>query len=77
MYQPILAGKFHLRRFCIESDRKKRAVLMSMVLEQFGNYINPKQNIVFQNHLFSNYNSFKFMSPIVAVAAAAAAATIG
>ena len=36
MYQPHLARKFKLRRFRMEIDRKNGAVLVSMVLEQFG-----------------------------------------
>ena len=47
MYQPTLSRKFKLRRFRMEIDRKNGAVLMSMVLEQIGNYTisKNKQNI--------------------------------
>ena len=36
MYQLHLSRKFKLRRFRMEIDRKNGAVLVSMVLEQFG-----------------------------------------
>ena len=40
MYQRHLARKFKLRRFSMEIDQKNGAILMSMVLEQFGKLIN-------------------------------------
>ena len=41
MYQPILARKFNFRLFRMEIHRKNGAVLMSMVLEQFGKSHQP------------------------------------
>ena len=54
MYQPILLRKFNLKRFRVEIDRKKRAVLMSMVLEQYEKNQFQKITIFFQNHFSSN-----------------------
>ena len=43
MCQRHLARKFKLRPFSMENDRKNGAILMSMVLEQFGKLINFKK----------------------------------
>ena len=43
MYQRHLARKFKLIRFRMEIDQKNGAILMSMVLEQFGKLINFKK----------------------------------
>ena len=43
MYQRHLARKLKLRRFRMEIDQKNGAILMSMVLEQFGKLINFKK----------------------------------
>ena len=60
MYQPHLARKFKLRRFRMEIDRKNCAVLMSMVLEQIGNYIITKKRH-FQKSFFSKKFSCEFI----------------
>ena len=52
MYQPHLSRKFKLRRFRMEIDRKNGAVLVSMVLEQIGNYIISKNSIIFPKSFF-------------------------
>ena len=52
MNQPILARKFNLRRFRIEIDRKNGAVLMSMVLEQFGKLYNFNKIVSFLKIFF-------------------------
>ena len=74
MYQPILPRKFKLRRFRMEVVRKKRAILMSMVWENFWKLQISKNNHI-SKILFLRF-SFKCISPIVAAAAAAAAIMI-
>ena len=57
MYQPTLSRKFKLRRFRMEIDRKNGAVLMSMVLEQIGNYIIFKNRHNIQEKTGIDHNS--------------------
>ena len=52
MYQRHLAKQFKLTRFRMEIDQKNGAILMSMVLEQFGKLINFENNVIFQNNFF-------------------------
>lgn len=67
MYLPTSARKFKLRPFSMEIDRKKRAILMSMVFQQI-------RKLRFLKSCFLQANSYKCVSPIVAAVAAAAAA---
>ena len=67
MYQPHLARKFKLRRFRIEIDRKNGAVLMSMVLEQFGKIHIFKITPFSQNHFSSKMLFIKYIPPTIHV----------
>ena len=53
MYQRHLARKLKLRRFSMEIDQKNGAILMSMVLEQFGKLINFEKKHFFLKSIFS------------------------
>ena len=55
MYQRHLARKFKLRRFSMEIDQKNGAILMSMVLEQFGKLINFKKLRHFSKTFFLKF----------------------
>ena len=59
MCQPHLSRKFKLRRFRMEIDCKNGAVLVSMVLKQIGKYRISKNNVIFQNHFYSCFLTYK------------------